>query len=59
MGLPWFRVHTVVLNDPGRLISVHIMHTGMSPILLKSAIHSGLYAKINSKIRLQNVYLIF
>ncbi|NEP82589.1 MAG: hypothetical protein F6K39_33230, partial [Okeania sp. SIO3B3] len=21
MGLPWYRVHTVVLNDPGRLIS--------------------------------------
>ena len=20
MGLPWYRVHTVVLNDPGRLI---------------------------------------
>ena len=27
--LPWFRVHVVVLNDPGRLISVHIMHTGL------------------------------
>ena len=27
--LPWFRVHIVVLNDPGRLISVHIMHTGI------------------------------
>ncbi|MFN7218559.1 hypothetical protein, partial [Microcystis sp.] len=27
MGLPWYRVHTVVLNDPGRLISVHLMHT--------------------------------
>ncbi|WP_414520654.1 hypothetical protein, partial [Synechococcus sp. H55.10] len=23
MGLPWYRVHTVVLNDPGRLIAVH------------------------------------
>lgn len=22
MGLPWYRVHTVVLNDPGRLIAV-------------------------------------
>ncbi|MFN7761545.1 MAG: hypothetical protein ACK5RE_12855, partial [Pseudanabaena sp.] len=20
MGLPWYRVHTVLLNDPGRLI---------------------------------------
>ena len=27
--LPWFRVHIVILNDPGRLISVHIMHTGL------------------------------
>ncbi|KAL0912900.1 hypothetical protein M5K25_016315 [Dendrobium thyrsiflorum] len=27
MGLPWYRVHTVVLNDPGRLLSVHIIHT--------------------------------
>ncbi|KAF4366368.1 hypothetical protein F8388_018816 [Cannabis sativa] len=26
MGLPWYRVHTVVLNDTGRLISIHIMH---------------------------------
>ena len=25
MGLPWYRVHTVVLNDPGRLLSAHIM----------------------------------
>ena len=27
--LPWFRVHIVILNDPGRLISVHIMHTSL------------------------------
>ncbi|CAN6459335.1 unnamed protein product [Victoria cruziana] len=27
MGLPWHHVHTVVLNDPSRLLSVHIMHT--------------------------------
>ena len=27
--LPWFRVHIVILNDPGRLISVHIIHTGL------------------------------
>jgi photosystem II CP47 chlorophyll apoprotein len=27
--LPWFRLHIVVLNDPGRLISVHLMHTGL------------------------------
>ena len=26
MGFPWYRVHTVVLNDPGRLLAVHIMH---------------------------------
>jgi photosystem II CP47 chlorophyll apoprotein len=29
MGLPWYRVHTIVLNDPGRLISVHLMHTAL------------------------------
>ena len=28
--LPWFRVHIVILNDPGRLISVHIMHTALA-----------------------------
>ena len=27
--LPWFRVHIVILNDPGRLISSHIMHTAL------------------------------
>ena len=27
--LPWFRVHIIVLNDPGRLISVHMMHTAI------------------------------
>ena len=31
MGLPWYRVHTIVLNDPGPLISsIHIMHTTLS-----------------------------
>ncbi|MBA0570315.1 hypothetical protein Golob_003992, partial [Gossypium lobatum] len=29
MGSPWYRVHTVILNDPGRLLSVHIMHTAL------------------------------
>ncbi|KAI3945350.1 hypothetical protein MKW92_027881 [Papaver armeniacum] len=29
MGLPWYRVHTVVLNDPDRLLYVHIMHTSL------------------------------
>ncbi|KAJ4700574.1 Photosystem II CP47 reaction center protein, partial [Melia azedarach] len=29
MGLPWYRVHTIVLNDPGRLLSVHIMHIAL------------------------------
>ena len=29
MGLPWYRVHTIVLNDPGRLISVHLIHTAL------------------------------
>ena len=27
--LPWFRVHIVVLNDPGRLIAVHLVHTAL------------------------------
>ena len=27
--LPWFRVHIILLNDPGRLISTHIMHTAL------------------------------
>ncbi|MFQ3679838.1 MAG: photosystem II chlorophyll-binding protein CP47 [Pseudanabaenaceae cyanobacterium] len=29
MGLPWYRVHTVLLNDPGRLIASHLMHTAL------------------------------
>jgi photosystem II CP47 chlorophyll apoprotein len=29
MRLPWYRVHTIVLNDPGRLISVHLIHTAL------------------------------
>jgi|TARA_B110000902_G_scaffold254041_1_gene317480 photosystem II CP47 chlorophyll apoprotein len=29
MGLPWYRVHSVVLNDPGRLLAVHLMHTSL------------------------------
>ena len=30
LRFPWFRVHIVILNDPGRLISVHIMHSGLA-----------------------------
>ena len=29
MALPWYRVHIVVLNDPGRLIADHLMHTAL------------------------------
>ncbi|MBA0879494.1 hypothetical protein Goshw_011771, partial [Gossypium schwendimanii] len=29
MGLPWYRVHAIVLNDSGRLLSIHIMHTAL------------------------------
>ncbi|AFY86571.1 MULTISPECIES: photosystem II chlorophyll-binding protein CP47 [Chroococcidiopsis] len=29
MGLPWYRVHTSVINDPGRLIAVHLMHNAL------------------------------
>lgn len=28
-ALPWYRVHAVLFNDPGRLISVHLMHTAL------------------------------
>ena len=28
--LLWFRVHGVVLNDPGRLISAHCAHTALT-----------------------------
>ena len=27
--LSWFRVHIIVLNDPGRVISVHLIHCCM------------------------------
>ncbi|PIN15145.1 hypothetical protein CDL12_12203 [Handroanthus impetiginosus] len=27
--MPWYRVHTIVLNNPGRLLYVHIMHTAL------------------------------
>ena len=27
--LPWFRVHLVILNDPGRLLSTHLVHTAL------------------------------
>jgi photosystem II CP47 chlorophyll apoprotein len=27
MDLPLYWIHTVVLNDPGQLISIHVMHT--------------------------------
>ena len=27
--LPWFRVHIVLLNDPGRLLSAHLVHTAL------------------------------
>ncbi len=26
MGLPWYRVHIVILNDLSRLIAIHLMH---------------------------------
>ena len=29
MRLPWFRVHIVLLNDPGRLLSAHLVHTAL------------------------------
>ena len=29
IAFPWFRVHTVVINDPGRLISIHLVHSSI------------------------------
>jgi photosystem II CP47 chlorophyll apoprotein len=29
MGLPWYRVHIVILNDLSRLIVVNLMHIAM------------------------------
>jgi hypothetical protein len=29
MGLPWYHVHIVVLNNLGRLIVVHLMHAAL------------------------------
>jgi photosystem II CP47 chlorophyll apoprotein len=29
LRIPWFRVHAVLLNDPGRLICVHCVHTAL------------------------------
>ena len=29
MRLPWFRAHSVLFSDPGRLLSVHLIHTGL------------------------------
>lgn len=46
MGLPWYRVHTSVLNDPGRLIAVHLMHNALcagfagSMLLFELALYS-------------------
>ena len=34
IALPWFRVHSILLNDPGRLLSVHL--------LIRLANHAGL-----------------
>jgi photosystem II CP47 chlorophyll apoprotein len=27
--IPWFRFHIIIINDPGRLLSVHLVHTGL------------------------------
>ena len=29
MALTWYCVHTVVFNDHGRIIAVHLMHTAL------------------------------
>ena len=35
-ALEWFRVHIVILNDPGRLMSVDIIHSGFVAIHLSA-----------------------
>ena len=58
MGLPWYRVHTVLINDPGRLIATHLMHTALvagwagSMALYELAIFAGwLYLMYSAYIR--------
>lgn len=38
MSLPWYRVHTVILNDSGYLLSVHIMHTSLVVVWVGSMV---------------------
>ncbi|TYG79152.1 hypothetical protein ES288_D02G118500v1 [Gossypium darwinii] len=40
MGLPWYRVHTIVLNDLGCLLFVHIMHTALVAVIFYPSDHS-------------------
>jgi photosystem II CP47 chlorophyll apoprotein len=63
MGLPWYRVHTVVLNDPGRLIAVHLMHTALtagwagSMVLYELALFDPSDAALNPMLR-QGMYVM-
>ena len=38
LGHEWFRLHVVVLNDPGRLLAVHLVHTRLAPVLAVSMV---------------------
>ena len=55
MGLPWYRVHTVVLNDPGRLIAVHLMHT-CGFIKYFSILRDYVSIKMNYKMWYSNIF---
>jgi len=61
MALPWYRVHTVVLNDPGRLIAVHLMHTALvsgwagSMALYELAVFSSFRCSFKSNVASRDV----
>ena len=65
MGLPWYRVHTVVINDPGRLLAVHLMHTALlagwagSMALYELAIFDPSDAVLNPNVETGNVRYAF
>ncbi|CAK9855519.1 unnamed protein product [Sphagnum jensenii] len=57
MGLPWYHVHIVVLNNLGRLIVVHLMHAALCsspPQRLYKGLHMG-----NVEIVLSSVVVFF
>ncbi|KAJ0021053.1 hypothetical protein Pint_31010 [Pistacia integerrima] len=66
MGLPWCRVHTILSNDHGRLLFVHIIHTTLvagwtgSMVLYELVIFYYIYKmnnlyKVNFKTVISNI----